>query len=241
MKRTPLFPSLSLYSSAHKLAIGLVGASVIQGLLNNTLLLFVPSRTLFGLEVWRPFTALLVAVSPMEIIFGALIIYSIGGTLEQAWGRKRFLKVILGIPLLAEVITLLLFAIIPGLYDIPYHGASSVITTLWIAFGLRAAYSGQLLNFWGAPIQGRTFALIGLGFVVLTGVFSSFLLVLPDLCAAALTYAYMYRRKLFDLTEVKGKIELSYYNWKLKRLKSRSGLRVVKGARDDEDSKPKIH
>ena len=51
----------------------------------------------------------------------------------------------------------------------------------------------------------------------------------------------MYHRRLFDLTEVKGKIELSYYNWKLKRLKNRSGLRVVKGSRDDEDLKPKIH
>jgi membrane associated rhomboid family serine protease len=241
MKRFSLLPSLSLYSSAHKLAIALVGVSVIQGILNNTLLLLVPSRTLFGLEIWRPFTALLVAVSPMEIIFGALIVYSIGGALEQSWGRKRFLKVILGIPLLAELFTLLFFAIIPGLYDVPYHGASSLITTIWIAFGLRAAYSGQLLNFWGAPIQGKTFALIGLGFVVLTGVFSSFLLVLPDLFAALFTYSYMYRRRWFDLTEVKGKIELSYYNWKLKRLKNRSGLRVVKGSRDDEDLKPKIH
>ena len=96
MKRFSLLPSLSLYSSAHKLAIALVGASVIQGILNNTLLLLVPSRTLFGLEIWRPFTALLVAVSPMEIICGALIVYSIGGALEQSWGRKRFLKVILG-------------------------------------------------------------------------------------------------------------------------------------------------
>lgn len=241
MKRYNFLPSFSFHSSAHKLAVGLIGLSVIQAALNNTALLFIPSLTVEGLQLWRPLTALLVAVSPMEIIFGALIIYSVGGALEDSWGSKRFLRISLGIPLLAEILTLVLFFALGGYYDYPYHGASSVITTIWIAFGLRASFSGQLLNFWGSPIRGKTFALIGLGFVVLTALFSSFFLVLPDLISAGLTYGYMYRRGWFDLGDVKGRLELSYYNWKLKRLKNKTGLRVVKGSRDDDDSNPKIH
>ncbi len=241
MRPSPLFPSLSLYSTAHKLTIALIGASILQGLFQSGALLFIPRPTILDLEIWRPFTALLIAVSPMEIIFGALIVYSIGGALEQSWGRKRFLRVALGIPLLAELLTLAVFFLTSAIPDIAYHGASSLITVIWIAFGLRAAQSGQLLNFWGAPIQGTTFALIGLGFVVLNGIFSSFLIVLPDLFTALLTYGYMLRRGRFDVRDLKGRIELAYYNWKLKRLKSRSGLRVVKGSRDDDDSSPKIH
>jgi membrane associated rhomboid family serine protease len=241
MRPSPLFSSLSLYSSAHKLTIALIGFSIIQGVIQSAALLFIPRATVLNFELWRPFTALLIAMSPMEIIFGGLIVYSIGGALEQTWGHKRFLKVTLGIPLLAEFLTLAFFFLFPGVPDITYHGASALVTTIWICFGLRAAQTGQLLNFWGAPIQGKTFALIGLGFVVLTGIFSSFILVLPDLFAALLSYGYMHQRRSFDIPEIRRRVELAYYNWKLKRLKSRSGLRVVKGARDDEDLPPKIH
>ena len=116
-----------------------------------------------------------------------------------------------------------------------------IISTIWIAYGLRAAFSGHLLNFWGSPLKGETFALIGLGFVVLAGVFSSFIAVLPDLFAAGLTYLYMYKRDALNLSEIRRRGELTYYNWKLRRLKRKSGLRVVRGALEDEDSSTRYH
>lgn len=227
-----LIPSFSFHNSAHQLAIGMIAASVINALLGSMTLLFLPQETIANLELWRPFTALFIATNPMEIIFGALIIYSIGGGLESSWGKNRFFFVALGIPLLAEFLTLLFFLAFPFVPEFPYHGASMTISTIWIAYGLRAAFSRQLLNFWGAPIKGETFALIGLGFVVLSAIFSSYVVVLPDLCAAGLTYLYMYKRSWLNLAEVRRRVELAYYNRKLKRLKNKAGLHVVK--RDDE-------
>jgi membrane associated rhomboid family serine protease len=219
----------------------MIAFSVINGLLGGFALLFVPLATISHLEIWRPFTSLLVAVHPMEIIFGALIIYSIGGSLEGSWGRKRFLTVALGIPFLAELLTMALFVTLRPSSPLVYHGASMIISTIWIAYGLRAAFARQLLNFWGSPLKGETFALIGLGFVVLSAIFSGVLIVLPDLIACGLTYLYMYRRGLFNLSETRRRIELAYYNWKLKRLKGRSGLHVIKGSKDDSDPSTRYH
>lgn len=241
MKPRAVLPSISFHNAAHQLAIAMIAMSVVNGLLGGLLLLFIPVAVISHLEVWRPFTSLLVAVHPMEIIFGALIIYSIGGSLEDSWGRKRFLRVALGIPFIAELFTLAFYLVFPASYPVPYHGASSMISTIWIAYGLRAAFSRQLLNFWGSPLKGETFALIGLGFVVLSAVFSGVLVVLPDLIAAGLTYLYMYNRGILNLAEARRRVELAYYNCKLKRLKGKSGLRVVKGSKDDSDPSTRYH
>lgn len=230
------FPSLSFHSKAHQIAITMIVVSVLQGLLGHAgapWLLFAPTRTLFSLEVWRPFTSLFVAISPPEIIFGTLIIYSIGGMLERRWSTKRFLAVTLGIPLIAHVLVLVMALCTPSTFaGAFYPGARQVVTTLWIIFGLTAHFSHERLNFWGTPITGKTFALIGLGFVVLSAVFSGVLLVLPELITALLCYLYMYRNRALRF---KHQLALRYYDWKLKKLKSRSNLRVIKGARDEDD------
>jgi membrane associated rhomboid family serine protease len=241
MTNRAFLSSLSFHNSAHQLAIALIAISVVHGLLGTAGLLLIPAATLNNLELWRPFTALLVALNPVEIIFGALIIYSIGGALEQSWGKRRFLKVALGIPFLAELATLTTYALLPLNGLVAYHGASMIISTIWIAYGLRAAFTRQLLNFWGSPLRGETFALIGLGFVVLNAIFAGITVVLPDLFAAAFTYIYMYRRGSLNLSELRRKIELAYYNWKLKRLKKKTGFRVVKGSKDDSDSNTRYH
>lgn len=241
MTRRAALPAISFHHSAHQLAIAMIAMSVINGLLGGIVLLFIPTAIISHFEVWRPFTGLLVAIHPMEIIFGALIIYSIGGSLEDSWGKKRFLAVALGIPFISELLTLALFALIPTSHPLAYHGASMIISTIWIAYGLRAAFSRQLLNFWGSPLKGETFALIGLGFVVLSAVFSGVMVVLPDLIAAGLTYVYMYKRRIFNFSETRRRVELAYYNWKLRRLKSKSGFRVVKGSKDDSDPSTRYH
>lgn len=241
MNKRAFLPSLSFDTSAHQIAIAMIAISIVNGLLGSAALLLIPYPTIHNLELWRPFTALLVAVNPIEIIFGALIIYSIGGALEQGWGKRRFLIVALGIPFVGELAALLTCILLPVSSEIPYHGVSIIISTIWIAYGLRAAFSGHLLNFWGSPLKGETFALIGLGFVVLNAIFAGVMVVLPDLFAAAFTYLYMYRRGALNFSELRRRVELAYYNWKLKRLKRKSGLRVVKGSREEDDSKPRYH
>jgi hypothetical protein len=60
---------------------------------------------------------------------------------------------------------------------------------LWVASGLVIG-RGQT-NFWGIPLTGNTFALIGVGFVVLTAAFSSVFAVIPEALALGLTWAYV--------------------------------------------------
>jgi membrane associated rhomboid family serine protease len=245
MRRNPWIPSPSVHTRAHQIAIATVIISVIQGLLAQSgsyPLLFSPFRTLFRFELWRPFTALFVAVGPLEVIFGVMIIYSVGGMLEYRWGRKRMTAIALGIPLIAEVVVLIGTLLLPSVFSGHYYpGSRQVVTTLWIIFGLLAHFSGEMLNFWGTPITGRTFALIGVGFVVLSGVFGNFALILPDLITIGLCYLYMYRGRSSGLVR---KLELQYYEWKLQRLKNKSGFRVIKGSKasnDDDDSDQQIH
>jgi membrane associated rhomboid family serine protease len=236
--------SISFHSKAHQIAVAVIIASILQGLLIHSgadWLLFAPFRVVFSLEVWRPFTALLISTSPAEIIFGTLIIYSIGGALEARWPKQRFLKIIFGIPLAAEALVSLLAAVFGApLVGAFYTGARLIITTLWIIFGLEAHFSRERLNFWGTPITGKTFALIGLGFVVLSAVFAGPSSVLPDLFTALFCYLYMYR---YTFRRYTGKLKMKFYEAKLKKLKGRGELKVIRGFRDrnDDEPGPQIH
>ena len=144
-------PSFSARTAAHQLTIAIVVASVLYGLLGNYGLYYLtlfPLAIIQRFEIWRPFTALLIAPSPMEVIFGALIVYSIGGGLEQWYERKRFFFIALGIPLVASFLTIPLALLVQSLFrDTVYTGASSIVTTIWIIFGIRSWFSGQMLNF----------------------------------------------------------------------------------------------
>ncbi len=229
-------------SRAQQLTVLMVVLSIVQAVLSKAqaaTLFFMPLRTVSHLEIWRPFTALFISVSPIEVVFGGLIIYSIGSALESRAGKKRFLAIALGIPLVAHLLTIPIFLVCSSLPETAYPGARSVVTAIWIAFGLVASFSGQMLQFWGNPVSGRTFALFGVGFVVLSAVFGGFVDVLPELITAGLTYAYLLRRGSFD---IKRRMELLYYNWKLRRLKAKKGFRIVRGSKEgNSDSSHQIH
>lgn len=229
----------SFQSTAHVLMVVMIAASVIEELLSRAgapLLIFRTDLVIERFQVWRLVTALFVAVNTLEIIFGALIIYSLGGMLESRWSRRRFLQVVLGIPLTAEILVLIAALFLPDIFRYaPFSGTRSMITTLWILYGLMAAFSGQMLNFWGTPITGKTFALIGVGFVLLSAIFGSPIAALPELICAGLCYAYMYRPRSSGVIQ---RIELAYYTWKLERLKAKTRLKVVKGMKDDDRGDP---
>lgn len=198
------------------------------GVYGYRFLLFTPAIMIDELYIWQPATALFIARNPMEVIFGFIIIYSCGTNLVYFMGEKRFLQMALGIPFASMILTLLLSFVIGSLQLIPYGGAGVMLTTIWIAYGLAAWMNGSMLNFWGIPMTGLNFAYTGVGFVLLNAVFSSFLLVVPELIAAGLTFYYFQRKEPEGETLLQ-KIELRYYNWKLQRLKAKRGFRVVEG------------
>ncbi|WP_375761379.1 DUF1751 domain-containing protein [Corallococcus exercitus] len=213
------FPGLD--SMAAKLAVALVAFSALflatqrgQGVL-----LLLNPRDVFALRVWQPFTYAFVATDPLGIVFGGIIIWSIGGFLESTWGPRRLLMASVGITMLAGVITVLLSLVIP--MASLYAGGSVMTTVLWVAYGLVIG-RGQT-NFWGIPLTGNWFAAIGAGFTVLRLLTAPAWQVLaPELISLVLVFAY-----------VRGaspkRLMLQLQHWRLQRqLRDRSKhLRVV--------------
>ncbi len=224
------FPGLEAMSA--KLAVGLVVGSVLYLLTRNTggaLLLLTPG--FLGSFLWQPFTYAFIARDPIGIIFGAIIIWSIGGWLEGVWGSKRMLLVALGCTALAGLLTAAAALLVP--VAPLYAGGWVMGSILWVAYGMTIG-RGQT-NFWGIPLSGNAFAGIGAGFVALRvltsgdNVIEGFLLQLPDVLGLLFVFVYMRGaspRRLW----------LQLQHWRLQRqLRSRSrNLRVVSSERPND-------
>lgn len=226
------FPGLESMSA--KLAVGLVAGSVLWLLTRNAggaaLLLRPGALPSF---LWQPFSYAFIETSPLGIIFGALIVWNIGGWLEGAWGSRRMLLVTLGCTVLAGYATAL---IIPLLVSggPQYAGGTVMASILWVAYGLTMG-RGQT-NFWGIPLSGNAFAGIGAGFVVLgvltrgDNVVQGFFLQLPDVLGLLFVFVYL-----------KGanprRLWLHLQHWRLQRqLRGRArNLRVVSHDRPSDD------
>jgi membrane associated rhomboid family serine protease len=185
----PVLPGLQ--GAAAWLAVLLIVGSVVFALTRQGvggLLLLFPGAVLRGM-VWQPLTYAFVARDPLGVIFGALILWQLGGALEQSWGTRRMALFALGTTVLAGVLTVLLALLVPDLRSLPYSGAFVMGSALWVAYGL--GFGRQRINFWGLPVSGTVFALIGVGFVFLNGAFNGFPLVIPEAFALLLTWGYL--------------------------------------------------
>jgi membrane associated rhomboid family serine protease len=176
-------------SMAARLAIGLVVGSVVSLLARGLgdLLLLTPGGVFSRLWLWQPFTYAFIERSPMGIIFGAMILYSIGGGLEMSWGSRRLLWVLWGGTALAGFLTALLALVVP--LPAGYPGGFVMGTIAWVAYGLSIG-RGQA-NFWGIPVTGNVLAGIGAGFVVLGALTSHWSTQVPEFFALGITFLYM--------------------------------------------------
>lgn len=224
------FPGLESMSA--RLAIGLVAGSVLFLLTRNAggaLLLLTPGYV--GSFLWQPLTYTFIEFSPLGILFGVLIIWSIGGWLEGVWGSRRVLMVALGGTALAGLLTVLVNFAVP--VAARYTGGTVMASILWVAYGMTIG-RGQT-NFWGIPLSGNAFAGIGAGFVLLgvltsgNSLFEGLLYQLPDVFGLLLVFVYM-----------KGanprRLWLQFQHWRLQRqLRARSrNLRVISSERPND-------
>jgi membrane associated rhomboid family serine protease len=210
----PVFPGLQ--GAAAWLAVALIIGSVVFALARDgfgRLLLLIPGAVLHG-YLWQPLSYGFVADSPMGVIFGALILWQLGGALEQTWGTRRMTAFAIGTTVLAGVVTVLLALVVPVLRLIPFPGGFVMGSALWVAYGL--SFGRQQTNFWGLPVSGNVFALIGVGFVFLNGAFTSFYGVIPEALGLGLTWCYLRLGGPWDWL-------LRFQGWRLQRqLRSRS-------------------
>ncbi|MFZ5470671.1 MAG: rhomboid family intramembrane serine protease [Myxococcota bacterium] len=222
----PGFPAVQ--STAAKLAIGLIAGSVLFALTRGSfgaLLVLTPELALRHFMLWQPLTYTFIETSPLGVIFGALIIWSIGGALEMSWGARRMLFFAVGVTVLAGVLTALVGLFSPVIAGLPFGGGTVMVTALWVGYGL--SFGTRQTNFWGLPVTGHVFALIGVGFVFLNGAFGSWLVVIPDALGILLTAYYVKMGSPRVLW-------LRFTSWRLQRqLKARSShLKVIGGDRN---------
>ncbi|MDD5307486.1 MAG: rhomboid family intramembrane serine protease [Deltaproteobacteria bacterium] len=183
-----------------------------------------------GLELWQPFTYMWLH-SPSDfshILFNMLFLWMFGGTLEQSWGTRAFVRfyVICGAGAgLVVFLTGLAFA--PGT---PVLGASGAIYGLVVAWAV--AFPNRIIYFFGIfPMKGKHFVLIPIGYAVVDFLMAasgvSHAAHLGGMAVGALLVTGFWRpRKLAS--------RLRY--WWLRRK-----LKVLEGARRDEPPGGWVH
>ncbi len=179
-------------SAAVRLAVALVAGSVLYALLRQSYgsaLLLTPADVLGRFWLWQPLTYCLIETSPMGVIFSALVLWQVGGSLEQSWGPRRLVTFALGTTVLAGLLTVALAVLVPALAPVSFGGGWVMGISLWVAFGLSLGRVGT--NFWGLPVSGNILALIGVGFVFLEGAFYGWLLVVPSVLGLLLAAGYL--------------------------------------------------
>lgn len=208
-------------SVAAKLAIGLVAGSVLSLAVKSlgAILLLSPRSVLPGMLLWQPLTYAFVELEPFGIIFGAMALFSIGGSLESMWGTRRFLTVVWGGTVAAGFLTALLGLVVP----LPggFTGGWVMGSLAWVAYGLSIGRGES--NFWGIPITGNVLAGIGAGFVVLNALRSGWVTQVPELFALVIAFMAVRGRSPRGLLA-------RLQHWRLQRqLRGRSNhLRVMR-------------
>jgi membrane associated rhomboid family serine protease len=127
--RVPGLPSIQ--SASVKLALALVAGSVLFAMFLREWVLLVPAMVIGQLAVWQPLTYVFVETSPMGVIFGGLIVWSIGGALEQTWGSKRMVLFAIGVTAIAGVLTVGLTLPFEDLRSLPFAGGTVMTSVLW--------------------------------------------------------------------------------------------------------------
>jgi membrane associated rhomboid family serine protease len=175
-----------------QLAIAFLIISVVAVIGKNVIMPLValaPGLVIAKYFVWQPFTYGFIETSPTGVIFGAIILWSIGGVLESDWGRRRLFTFALATPAAAGLVVVAMAFFLPKLQEMIFAGGTAMTSSLWVAYGLRVGR--HQTNFWGMPVSGNILALIGVGFVFLDGAFNGWLRELPAVIALAFTFAYV--------------------------------------------------
>jgi membrane associated rhomboid family serine protease len=214
---------LNASTAATKLAAALIAGSLIAALAGNAAVWIAlsPARMVQGFALWQPLTYAFIETSPMGVIFGALILWSVGGALEMQWGPRKLLRFAIGTTALSGLLTAALALVWSEVFFATYAGGTVMTTAVWVAYGW--SLGRMQTGFWGLPLSGNALALVGVGFVVLEAAFArSIVPVVPQIFAVGFAY-------LFVKVGTPRALVLRLRQWKIQRsMRSRSRrLRVI--------------
>jgi membrane associated rhomboid family serine protease len=124
---------------------------------------------LFGLRSggfwpWQIVTYPLVHIDGLSWLFNMLMLYFLGGRLEDLWGRRRYIQFLLACTVAAAVVYLLLAL----LFDtaVPLMGVSGVAFGMMVAFGILFP-SQRVMLYFVAEVTMRTAVWLFLGLAVI--------------------------------------------------------------------------
>ncbi|MFN0062687.1 MAG: DUF1751 domain-containing protein [Myxococcaceae bacterium] len=180
-----------LTTTSARLAVGIVVASIAWALTRNGLgawLLLSPRAVLQHGAVWQVATYALLATDPLGVMFSAFLTWTMGGWLEGRWGKRRMLVFSLGTTVLAGVLTVGVSWFWSAVAVSTFDGARVLTSVLWVTYGL--SLRRNQVSFFGLPMTGEQFALLGVAWAVLTGIFGSWVAIVPEGFALGLSYLF---------------------------------------------------
>jgi membrane associated rhomboid family serine protease len=184
---------------------------------------FIPGALLHG-YVWQPFTYTFLNPDPLGIIFAALGLWLLGGSLEAMWGTRRFVAFYFATSVAAALATFVVGLFFTRVAQYPYFGNFVVLEALAAAFAVTLPSARIFLYF--VPIEARLLLPISAGITLLYVIFRGPTPYLPQIFAlgAGVVFAGGVRtpRQLM--------LRLRVW-WIDRRLRSRR-LRVVRGEDD---------
>lgn len=185
-----LLPPVTTASA--KLAVAILVTSILWALTRDGIGDWIALSPLAVREqgaLWQLATYALLATDPLGVMFGAFLTWSLGGWLEARWGSRRMLLFVLGISAAAGALTVLASLFWPAVALSRFHGAHVMTAVLWVAYGLTLRHAQ--VSFFGIPMTGDQFALVGVAWAALAAIFGSPVAVVPEAFALAMTYFYI--------------------------------------------------
>ncbi len=131
----------------------------------GTLLRVEPGALFEGRGLWQPITANFVFPSTdIGLLLGTFAIqWFFGSRLEEFWGTRRYVTLVLGCGIAGFLVYALLSPVIPGL--LPHGGSNAMDAAALTAYAI--VFGKTEVNFMGAlPVRARVLALILLGMLV---------------------------------------------------------------------------
>jgi membrane associated rhomboid family serine protease len=152
-------------------------------------LLLLEPDAIWGGQVWRLVTWVLVETDPVNLLFGGLVLWWFGRDLAVAWGEQRFLVTYFAIPAAAGLATALLGLAFPSLGAARYAGFWVALNALVVAWGLAHPFR-QILLFFALPVSGQALVWITVGGTVLFALFVGIGAFVPHLLAEGLAWLH---------------------------------------------------
>jgi membrane associated rhomboid family serine protease len=180
-------------------------------------------QAVWGGEVWRLATWVLVETEPLNLLFGGLVLFWFGRDLVEAWGERRFLATYFGIAAAAGALTCLAALAWPALQTYRFTGFWAAVDALIVAWALIHPFR-QILLFFALPVSGKTLLWITVGGTVLFALFAGVAAFVPHLLAEGVAWVW-----------VSGKGPGQWMRrLRLPRLRRRGRFEVIRADRDPD-------